>query len=249
MVKRTFMVIKTIILLASLNNILFSQGAYNFLNHWSGLESLETTNLTYDNRNISIVIEEGGDREGYYIYNSSSNFLYNESLEWAYHYFTFIKDRYGEIIFLRRFITPVGVLGYEELAYNLTEWSEDYFVADYIAADGESIHQIRMSINVLSNEESFPILYNLKQNYPNPFNPQTMIEFHNPFKNKGVICIYDINGKLIHKLFEGNFHIGKNVFKWSGKNDFGEIVPSGNYVYRLVMDGIQLQSRTMTFIK
>ena len=249
MINRTFIIIKAIILLFSLNNALICQGAYNFLNHWTGLESLETINLTYENRNISIVIEEGGDREGYYIYHSSSDFLYNESLDWAYHYFTFVKDRNDEIIFLRRFITPVGVLGYEELIYNLTEWSEDYFVADYISADGESIHQIRMSVNILSNEKSFPISYNLKQNYPNPFNPQTMIEFQNSINSNGFIYIYNVNGKLIRKLFEGKFLVGRNIFKWNGKNDFGEIVSSGNYIYTLKIDGFQFQSRTMTFIK
>tara|TARA_B100001250_G_scaffold412489_1_gene443826 strand:- start:849 stop:1598 length:750 start_codon:yes stop_codon:yes gene_type:complete len=249
MIKRTFIIVKVIILVVSLNNTLIGQGAYNFLNYWIGLESLETTNLTYENRNISIVIEEGGNREGYYIYNSSSNFLFNEDLDWAYHYFTFVKDRYDEIIFLRRFITPVGVLGYEELTYNLTEWSENYFVADHIAADGESVHQIRMSVNILSNGKNFPISYNLKQNYPNPFNPQTVIEFQNPFNSNGSIYIYDVNGKLIHKLYKGKFHVGENIFKWNGKNDFGEIVSSGNYIYTLNMDGFQLQSRTMTFIK
>ena len=249
MTKVTFITIKLTILVCSISYSLSAQGAYNFLNHWIGLESLETTNLTYDNRNISITIEEGGNREGYYIYQSSSNFIYNEDLDWAYHYFTFVKDRYDEITFLRRFITPVGVLGYEELNYSLTEWSEDYFVADYISADGESVHQIRMSVNTLSNGKNFPVLYNLKQNYPNPFNPETVIEFQNPLKCEGIIYIYDINGKLIHKLFEGSFQVGKNIFNWNGINDFGEIVSSGNYIYKLKVEGHKPQSRTLTFIK
>ena len=131
----------------------------------------------------------------------------------------------------------------------MTEWSEDYFVADYISADGESVHQIRMSVNTLSNGKNFPVLYNLKQNYPNPFNPETVIEFQNAFKSEGTINIYDINGKLIHKLFEGSFQVGKNIFNWNGMNDFGEIVSSGNYVYILKVEGHKSQSRTMTFIK
>ena len=54
---------------------------------------------------------------------------------------------------------------------------------------------------------------------------------------------------LIHKLFEGTFQVGKNIFNWKGMNDFGEIVSSGNYVYTLKVDGHKSQSRTMTFIK
>ena len=91
--------IKSVFLLSIILTSSFSQGLVNFLNHWIGIESLETSSLTYDNRNISIIIEEGGERDGYYIYNSSSDFLYNEDLDWAYHYFTFSKDRFDQIIF------------------------------------------------------------------------------------------------------------------------------------------------------
>ena len=245
----SIIIAKSTIFLCLACNFLFSQGAYNFLNHWIGLESLETPNLTYNNRNISIVIEEGGEREGYYIYNSSSDFLYNEDLDWAYHYFTFIKDRYDELTFLRRFITPVGVLGYEELTYDLTEWSNDYFVADYISENGQSIHQIRLSANILNVEENYPIFYGLKQNYPNPFNPETAIEVQNHLKGKSSISIYDINGKLIYKLFNGELTIGENIFKWNGINDIGELVSSGKYIYTLERDGHKVQSQIMTLIK
>ncbi len=95
------------------------------------MENLESPRLTHDNRNISITIEKGGVRDGYFTYNSSSDFLYNEELNWGFHYFTSTKDRYNEIIFLGRFIIPLGVFGYEELKYNLTDWHGDFFDAEY----------------------------------------------------------------------------------------------------------------------
>ena len=52
--------------------------------------------------------------------------------------------------FLRRFITPVGILGYEELSYNLLDWSDNYFVAQYNSQNRETYHQIRMNGSFLN---------------------------------------------------------------------------------------------------
>ena len=104
------------------------QSPGNFSGHWTGLENLDSPSMIYDNRNISIIINEGGDREGYFIFTSSYDFLYNEDLSWSYHYFTFNKAT-GHITFLRRLITLLGLLGYEELKYEIIDWSTDFFVA------------------------------------------------------------------------------------------------------------------------
>ena len=241
--------IKSVFLLSIILTSSFSQGLVNFLNHWIGIESLETSSLTYDNRNISIIIEEGGERDGYYIYNSSSDFLYNEDLDWAYHYFTFSKDRFDQIIFLRRFMTPMGVLGYEELVYDLIEWSFDFFVAEYVSDDGQSIHQIRMNANILDIGYIKPVSFQLKQNYPNPFNPQTTIEILNYKNQYGSLKIYDLNGELVRQLFNGELKVGKNQYLWKGENDFGEMVSAGTYLYKLEVENSVLQIQKMTYLK
>jgi len=102
--------IKYLILVASgTMALLLGQAQSDFLGQWMGQEDLESESINYENRNISIVISEGGVREGFYVFESSCEFLYNENLEWAYHYFGFSKDN-NRITFLRRFITPVGIL-------------------------------------------------------------------------------------------------------------------------------------------
>ena len=53
-------IFKIVSLIMFLNCFIFAQASSNFLNHWIGLESLETPALTFENRNISIIIEEGG---------------------------------------------------------------------------------------------------------------------------------------------------------------------------------------------
>ncbi len=100
--------VKMLLAFIYLVSFLNGQGLVNFLGHRTGVEELDSPSMTYDNRNISIVISEGGDREGFYIYSSSCEFLYNEDLDWAYHYFGFDKDT-DQVIFLMRFII-VGLL-------------------------------------------------------------------------------------------------------------------------------------------
>ena len=41
-----------------------------------------------------------------------------------------VQQRYRSNCFLRRFITPLGLLGFEELAYEIIDWSTDFFVAN-----------------------------------------------------------------------------------------------------------------------
>tara|TARA_B100001250_G_scaffold116252_1_gene98554 strand:+ start:31 stop:789 length:759 start_codon:yes stop_codon:yes gene_type:complete len=242
-------IFKILICALFINCLTLAQASSNFLNHWIGIESLETPTLTYENRNISIIIEEGGEREGYYIYNSSSDFLYNDNLDWAYHYFIFVKDRYDELIFLRRFITPMGVLGYEELTYDLIEWSLDYFVAEHISEDGQSEHQIRMNPNFLTADNQIPIIFNLKQNYPNPFNSKTIIEIEANESNKGTLNIYNINGELIHELFKGKLKVGKNQFFWNGMNEYADQLSAGTYIYKLYVEDHIIQTRKMIYLK
>ena len=82
----------------SIATMLFGQGQSDFLGQWTGQEDLNSEAINYENRNISVVISEGGIREGFYIFQSSCDFLFNEDLDWAYHYFTFVKDRYDDML-------------------------------------------------------------------------------------------------------------------------------------------------------
>jgi hypothetical protein len=229
-------------------SVLNGQALVHFLGHWTGVEELDSPSMTYDNRNISIVIDEGGDRDGFYIYTSSCDFLYNEDLDWAYHYFGFDKDS-DQVIFLRRFITPLGVLGYEELIYDLTEWSTEYFVAEYLSNDGLTLHQIRMDIDLLKNTEPLPLRMELSQNFPNPFNPATNIYVSVDLDSEGSLVIYDVNGQVVKRLHEGRFSQGIERFIWDGLNDQGRSASAGVYLCRLLINGSFIRSQKMTLVK
>jgi hypothetical protein len=76
--------------------------------------------------------------------------------------------------------------------------------------------------------------FSLRQNAPNPFNPTTEISFVVPDGGANVaLRVYDITGRLVRTLVEGNEPAGTRTVTWSGENDRGQPVPSGTYFYHL----------------
>ena len=226
---------------------LSAQGLGNFLGSWIGIETLNSPSNSYENRNIAINFTEGGERDGYLIFTSSSEFMYNDDLDWAYHYFGLDKNT-NELIFLRRFITPIGIIGNQELRYTILEWDIDSFLAEYQSDNGDTYHQIRMSLNVLDVDDYQPVTFLLHQNYPNPFNPSTTISFDIDLEASGSLIIFNINGQIIKILHQGNFNTGLAQFHWNGHDQKGNPVSAGTYIYRLVVDGF-CQSHKMVLLK
>lgn len=68
--------------------------------------------------------------------------------------------------------------------------------------------------------------------YPNPFSDFLKIEINLTQKQQLLVSIFDINGKLIRTLYEGNTH-GKLLVGWDGKNNNQQQVKSGVYFCRV----------------
>jgi hypothetical protein len=76
----------------------------------------------------------------------------------------------------------------------------------------------------------------LLQNYPNPFNPETWIPFKISKATDVTIKIYNISGQLVRTLNLGHQESGSYFTKaraayWNGRNEAGERVASGVYLY------------------
>ncbi len=95
---------------------------------------------------------------------------------------------------------------------------------------------------------ALPLAYQLKQNYPNPFNPSTTIEFSLPVSETVRLEIFNILGQSIRTLVNQKVSAGNHRFTWDGKNQQGQIVPSGIYIYRLRTDHF-VQSKRMLLIR
>jgi uncharacterized protein (DUF362 family) len=73
-----------------------------------------------------------------------------------------------------------------------------------------------------------PVDFKLCANYPNPFNPSTMIVFYLPRNEYVTLKIYDINGREIETLIEGEVPAGEHRLQWSAQG-----LASGVYLCRM----------------
>jgi hypothetical protein len=117
-----------------------------------------------------------------------------------------------------------------------------YYKLDVQDADGALRELYRGSAFVPARELV------LEQNYPNPFNPSTTISFYLPEDSGVRLEIFDINGRLIRRLADGAFPSGPHQQSWDGRNDSGERIATGVYIYRLTAEKRQL-SRKMVLLK
>jgi hypothetical protein len=78
-----------------------------------------------------------------------------------------------------------------------------------------------------------PAHYALSQNYPNPFNPTTEIHYTIPTNTTVDLFIYDVSGKLVRTLVSEEQSEGYYSVTWNGKDDHGETVSSGVYLYHI----------------
>ncbi len=79
-----------------------------------------------------------------------------------------------------------------------------------------------------TNNNSIPTVYSLNQNYPNPFNPTTTIEFALPMSGNVNLAVYDILGRKVADLVNGNLTAGYHTINFNASD-----LSSGVYFYRI----------------
>lgn len=91
--------------------------------------------------------------------------------------------------------------------------------------------------------------YKLEQNYPNPFNPATNIEFTLPISKNISLKIYNALGQEVRTIIsDQNYAPGSHTVQWDGKDNGGNPVTSGVYVYTLYYGNFS-KSNKMTLVR
>lgn len=88
----------------------------------------------------------------------------------------------------------------------------------------------------------------LYPNYPNPFNPFTNIPYEIKNNSYVKVLITNVRGTYVRTLIDEYQSSGKYSVLWNGKEDSGNLVPSGIYFYTISMDGY-LETNKMILIK
>jgi hypothetical protein len=93
-----------------------------------------------------------------------------------------------------------------------------------------------------------PLPFALDQNWPNPFNPSTTISYYLPEAARVRLEIFDVAGRRIVCLMDGNKERGNHSAVWNGAAESGEPAAAGLYIYRLTA-GRETLSRKMVLVR
>ncbi len=93
-----------------------------------------------------------------------------------------------------------------------------------------------------------PKSFALSQNFPNPFNPVTTINFDLPVDANVKLVIYDILGREIVELFNGELPASYHSFSWNSRNREGHPLAAGIYFYQIQTAGF-IKTKKMVLLK
>jgi Tol biopolymer transport system component len=112
--------------------------------------------------------------------------------------------------------------------------------ASYVSAEGAA------TVNSTAVPRRFTL--SLSQNYPNPFNPSTQIAYQIATPGAVSLVIYNVVGQSVRTLVGARRNAGIYRVEWDGKDDSGQQMSSGVYLYRLLSQQA-VQTRRMLLLK
>lgn len=86
----------------------------------------------------------------------------------------------------------------------------------------------RIPVFTMSEAPPTPTAFKLNQNYPNPFNSSTIITYSLPTQSHVTIRLFDILGKDVGKIVDGERSAGDYFYRFDAKS-----FATGSYVYRM----------------
>ena len=134
---------------------------------------------------------------------------------------------------------PSGILDvYTNVAMNMF----------YTATEGDTITIEEITTGIGAIQHNLPETFELKQNYPNPFNPETTITYRIAFETTVELVIYNFLGQTVKTLVVNRQKPGLYSVLWRGKDNFGNPVSSGVYIYKIQAENF-VQSRKMILLR
>ena len=122
------------------------------------------------------------------------------------------------------------------LVYDPAQNADAGFACTSAAPSVSSAHSAGDSMQkdeIATDEPIIPTEFALNGNYPNPFNPTTTIQFDLPEASSVRLEVYDMMGRRVATLVNGELGAGSYESIWDARNDAGIQVASGVYVYLL----------------
>jgi hypothetical protein len=94
-----------------------------------------------------------------------------------------------------------------------------------------------------------PKSFALFQNYPNPFNPETTIKYQLSQTAEVTLKIFNLLGQEVRTLVNQQQAAGAYSLIWDGKDNFGQQVSTGIYIFQLDAGDAFKMSKRMIMVK
>jgi len=149
-----------------------------------------------------------------------------------------IYDADGDSLSLSWYINGVETSTDSSFVYTAIIDTTGEKLIKLIVSDGKTDIEKTWKVTVLppvgiENESKIVKEFRVFQNYPNPFNITTNIKVSLPERGNLSVIIYNIKGQKIKTVVKNIFKEGEYIFRWNGKNDYGNTISSGVYFYRV----------------
>jgi len=95
---------------------------------------------------------------------------------------------------------------------------------------------------------TMPEAFALHAAAPNPFNPSTTIKYDLPQQAEVKLMIFDMLGRHVRTLVNQTQQAGRYAITWDGRNEQGQQVASGTFIYQL-RAGTFTQRRRMALVR
>jgi len=111
--------------------------------------------------------------------------------------------------------------------------AENWQASNGYGTPGKPNSDPNSSANRSDGNSEVPFEVALYQNYPNPFNGNTQIYFDNSRSSFVQLRIYNMLGEKIKTIVKHWVPAGNHHVSWNSRDERGQPVPSGIYVYQL----------------
>jgi glucose/arabinose dehydrogenase len=156
-------------------------------------------------------------------------------------------------------INPASNVQLMDTNLNIASFGVDKNLELYICAFNGRLYRFRPTATTVDDSGNIPKSAQLAQNYPNPFgndalsratgNPTTAIEYALTQNAPVELRVYNLRGQLVRTLINREQSAGKQIIRWDGRDDAGQILASGAYLYRLKIGNELVATRRLLLVK
>ena len=171
---------------------------------------------------------------------------WNMSTEEDFQYF--VLEKATNIDFAEPEVIQTADTAYTDVNFTANETNYYRLTAVDHAGNSSDYSEIVEAAVLSIDENMVPAVFALHQNYPNPFNPTTQIKYDIAEDSFVSITIFDVMGRNIRTLMNVNQNAGYHSIHWDAKNDMGEGVSAGMYIY-VIQAGEFRATKKMVLLK